>query len=175
MIRALSRIAWPVSAQITPASAQLSSGLWPLQTFLRINLGYWRRGWARRMRQKVKTTNNSNGLSLLPACPVPSSCEENPIRVFEHDQLILAQNVTISSLGEKPQFKPKTWQDTSVLFGFIMLIFCAKILNKSDVSLNNRNFWLYWILFHRKFTAARISLYWLNIVVHCWQWCRGWQ
>ena len=75
-------------------------GLWPLQTFLRINLGYWRRGWARRMRQKVKTTNNSNGLSLLPACPVPSSCEENPIRVFEHDQLILAQNVTISSLGE---------------------------------------------------------------------------
>ena len=31
-----------------------------------------------------------------------------------------------------------------------MLIFCAKILNKSDLSLNKRNFWLCWILFHRK-------------------------
>ena len=86
-------------------------------------------------------------------CPVPSSCEENPIRVFEHDQLILAQNVTISSYIEggrllywikhqtsKNLFKPKTLQDTSALFCFIMLIFCVKILNKSDLSLNKRNF-----------------------------------
>ena len=38
------------------------------------------------------------------------------------------------------QFKLKTGQDTSALFCFIMMIFCAKILNKSDLSLNKRNF-----------------------------------
>ena len=39
----------PVSAQITAASAQLSSGLWPLQTFLPNQSGIlaWARVWMR--------------------------------------------------------------------------------------------------------------------------------
>ena len=45
-----------------------------------------------------------------------------------------------TSTQRKSVFKSKIFQDTSVLFCFIMPIFNTKILNKSDMSLNKRNF-----------------------------------
>ena len=69
--------------------------------------------------------------SSLSACPVPSSCEENPIRVFEHYQLILAQNVTLSSLEENLRLNLKL--DRTLLLCFASL--CWSFVQRSWINL----------------------------------------